>query len=155
MTLTAAPSVLDPSLCIPDLKTRKKDGALADMLTLAHQAGAVRETALVLEILKWREKLGSTALGKGVAIPNARSIAVARPQIVIARSLKGIDWPAPDGQPVMLVLLALSPSEAGEEAHHALVARAVAASRLQRTRQKVLSATSSDAVATALREAMA
>lgn len=152
MTLGTAPSVLDPSLFIPELKPRRKEAALAELVTHAHQAGAVREPELLLEALLARERLGTTAIGKGVALPHARSLTVGRPLLAVARSRRGIDWDAPDEQPVTLLLLALTPAEWSVEAHHAFLARAAAVGRLQRNRQRLLEAGSFEAVASVLRE---
>ena len=154
-TLTVVPSLIDLSLYIPELKTRRKDSALAELVGRAHDAGAVRDAGLLLELLRVREKVGGTALGKGVAVPHARSVTVLRPQLLVARALQGIDWSAPDHVAVTLILLALSPAEWSEEAHHAFLGRAVNAARLQRNRQRLLAAASSDAMATALREVSA
>ena len=104
MTLGMVPSVLDPSLYIPELRTRNRQAVLADLVALAHRAGAVREPSLLIELLALRERLGGTALGKGVAMPHARSLTVIRPQVVVARSHAGIDWGAPDDLPATLVL---------------------------------------------------
>ena len=155
MTLTATPSLIDLSLYIPELKTRRKDAALAELVNRAHDAGTVRDATLLLELLRVREKVGASALGKGVAVPHARSVTVLRPPMVVARALQGIDWGAPDDQPVSLILLALSPAEWSEEAHHAFLGRAVGAARLQKNRQKLLAAASFDAVASVLREVSA
>jgi mannitol/fructose-specific phosphotransferase system IIA component (Ntr-type) len=151
MTLGTIPSVLDSSLYIPELKTRRKDTALADLVSLAHQAGAVREPDALHELLVMRERLGGTAIGKGVALPHARSLTVSRPQLVVARSPRGIDWGAADERPVTLVLLTLTPGEWSEEAHHALLGRAAAVARLQRNRQRLLDAATFDEVAHVLR----
>lgn len=152
MTLGTVPSVLDLSLYIPELTTRSKDEALADLVTLAHRAGVVRGPQLVLELLAMRERLGNTSIGKGVALPHARSLTVTRPQVVIGRSRRGIDWGAPDGVPVTLILLALTPGEWSHEAQHALLAREAAVGRLQRKRQRLLDATSFADVAGVLGE---
>lgn len=152
MTLGTVPSVLDPSLYIPELKTRRKEAALTDLVCLAHQAGAVRGPELLVDLLVMRERLGSTAIGKGVALPHARSFTVSRPQLVVARSRRGVDWDAPDELPVTLVLLSLAPGEWSEEAHHAFLGRAAAVARLQRNRQRLLDAASFEDVASVLRE---
>ena len=152
MVLGTIPSVLDPSLYIPELKTRRKEAALTDLVSLAQQAGAVRGPELLLDLLFLRERLGTTAIGKGVALPHARSMTVGRPQLLVARSRRGIEWDAPDGQPVSLVLLTLTPGEWSEEAHHILLGRAAAVARLQRNRQRLLDAACFEDVATVLRE---
>jgi PTS system nitrogen regulatory IIA component len=155
MTLGTTPSVLDPSLYIPDLKARKRDAALAELVDLAERQGVVRGSSLVLDLLLLRERLGTTAVDKGVALPNARSLTIERPQLMVARSRRGIDWSAFDGEPVSLVLLVLSPAESSDAAHHAFLGRAAAVARLQRNRQKLLDATNVETVMSVLREVTA
>jgi len=154
MTLAALPEN-DLSLCVPDLKSKKKDAALAEMVAAAGASGLVAGGNLLLELLKLRERLGTTGLGKAVALPHARSLTVREPRIVIARSTRGIDWQAGDDVPVHLVLLTLAPAEWSDDAFHALVARAAASFRLQRTRQKLMSAPSAQEFAVASRLALA
>ena len=153
MTTMAVASVLDSSLYIPDLKPKRRDSALHEMVARAHQGGFVRDPVLLCETLGLRERVEASAIGKGVAIPHARSLAVIEPRLLVARSRRGIDWGAADGLPVRLILLALSPSEHSEEIHHELLARAAAVARLQRNRQKILEAESFETVAQVLREA--
>jgi mannitol/fructose-specific phosphotransferase system IIA component (Ntr-type) len=140
MTLGTATQVLDPSLYIPELRSRNRDSVLAQLVALAHRAGAVRGVAPLVELLRLRERLGTTAIGKGVAVPHARSLTVDRPALVIARSHRGVEWDALDELPANLILMVLSPGEVGEEAHHAFLAQAVAVARLQRNRQRLLEA---------------
>ena len=152
MSISLGPSVLDSSLYIPDLRPRRRESVLHELVSCAHRAKAIREPDVLLETLCLRERLGTTALGKGVAIPNARSIAVIEPRLVIGRSRRGIDWRAADELPVQLVLLVLSPGECSLEAHHDLLARAASVARLQRTRQRLIDAEGFDAVASVMRE---
>jgi mannitol/fructose-specific phosphotransferase system IIA component (Ntr-type) len=152
MTLGTATPVLDPSLYIPELKSRNRDSVLAQLVALAHRAGAVRGVAPLVELLRLRERLGTTAIGKGVAVPHARSLTVDRPALVIARSHRGVEWEAADDVPASLILLVLSPGEWGDEAHHAFLAHAVGVARLQRNRQRLLEADSFAEVAGVLAE---
>jgi len=152
VTISIGPSVLDTSLCVPDLGPRKKESVLQELVACAHRAGTVREPALLHELLCLRERLGSTAVGKGVAVPNARSIVVFEPRIVFGRSRRGIDWKSDDDTAVQLVFLVLSPGEHSVEVHHELVGRAVAFARLQRNRQRLLEGRSLDVMTGVLRE---
>jgi len=154
MPLAALPGN-DLSLCIPDLKSKKKDAALAEMAAAAEAAGVVTESDLLLELLKLRERLGTSSLGKAVALPHARSLTIPHARILVARSTRGIDWQAPDDVPVQLVMLILGLAEWSDDAFHALVARAAASFRLQRTRQKLLSAPSAQEFALVSRQALA
>jgi mannitol/fructose-specific phosphotransferase system IIA component (Ntr-type) len=154
MTVATAPPGFDLSLCIPDLKSKKKEAAFAEIVAAASGAGLTSDEALLLELLKIRERLGNTGVGKGVALPHARSLTIAQPRILVARSSRGIDWAASDQIPVQLVLLSLAPAEWSDEAFHSLVAKAAAAARLQRTRQKLIAAPFED-LANTFRAALA
>ena len=140
MTTQIGPLLLDPSLYIAELKLRRKPAVLQEFVAHATRAGAVREPQVLRETLLLRERLFGTAIGKGVAVPHARSIAVAESRLLIARSRRGIDWDAADGLPVHLVMLVLSPAEVGDEAHADFVCRAAGLGRLQRNRTRLLEA---------------
>jgi len=131
-------SASDTSHGIPELKARKRDPAIHEMVALADARGLIRDRALLAETLLRIERWSPSALGKGVAVPHARSVTVRSPRIVGARSPRGIEWGAPDAQPVQLVLLVLAPAEMGEDAFFQLVARAVGLTRLQRDRQRLI-----------------
>ena len=154
MSVAAAPPGYDLALFIPDLKARKKEQALAELVTAGSDAGIVTDVPLLVEFLKLRERLGTTAIGKGVAVPHARSATILTPRFLMARSQRGIDWGAADHLPVQLVFLVLSPGEWSDEAHHGWLARATSLARLQRTRQKLLGAASPSAAAAIAREVM-
>jgi PTS system nitrogen regulatory IIA component len=155
MSIALGSTVLDTALDFSDLKFKRRDAVLQEMVERAQRAGAVRDPDLLRETLALRERAGTAAIGKGIAIVSARSIAVLDARLFAGRAKRGIDWPAPDAQPVTLVLLALSPSEVTEVAHHAFLARVAGAVRLQRQRQRLLEAPTPEAGAALLREGMA
>jgi len=69
----------------------------------------------VARSLSRREQVGSTGLGKGVAIPHARLTDLERMQIAYMRLKSPIPFDAPDGNPVIDILVLLAPSQADEE----------------------------------------
>jgi PTS system nitrogen regulatory IIA component len=75
--------------------------------------------------LREREKLGSTALGRGVAIPHARVKGLAQPIAAFVRTRLAIPFDAPDGKPVGDLLVLLVPQAATDE-HLQLLAQAAA-----------------------------
>jgi len=77
-----------------------------------------------LDIVMARERLGSTGIGQGVAIPHGRMGELEGPIILIARHMKGIDFDAIDGCPVHLVVLLLVPD--GDERKHLKLLAALA-----------------------------
>jgi PTS system fructose-specific IIC component len=140
MTTSTGASVLDSSLYIPELKPRRRHSVLQELVARASHAGALRAPSLLLETLQLRERLAPSAIGRGAAVPHARSIAVREPRVVVARSQRGIDWGAIDEEPVHVVLLVLSPAIFSEELHVDFVGRVAAVARLQRNRQRLLEA---------------
>ena len=58
-----------------------------------------------------REELGSTGIGGGVAVPHTKHPCVGRLVGIVARSEKGVEFDALDGEPVHLIFLLLSPNE--------------------------------------------
>ena len=152
MTTSIVASVFDSSLYIPDLKLKRRESALHELVERAHRHGVVRDTALLDEALAIRGRVLPAGIGKGVAVPHARSIAVTEPRIVVARSRLGIDWSAPDGIPVQIAVLVLSPGELSDDLHLEFLGRAVSVLRLQRNRQKILDADRFETVAAVLRD---
>ncbi|MBI1798085.1 MAG: PTS sugar transporter subunit IIA [Candidatus Eisenbacteria bacterium] len=152
---TMVPSALDSSLYIPELKNRRREAAVAELVACAHRAGAVRRPEALIELIARREAMASSAPGKSIAIPSARSLSVIESRIVVGRSTRGIEWHAPDRQPVQIVLLVLSPAECPLSVHVEGILRLAAVFRLQRHRQRLIEADSYEAAAAVLREAMA
>ena len=73
-----------------------------------------RPEAEVLEALRARERLGSTALGRGVALPHARMEGDVRPVVLFARLRRPVEFDARDEEPVDLVILVLWPEASPE-----------------------------------------
>lgn len=69
----------------------------------------------VFEALLNRERLGSTALGEGVAVPHCRLAGSDRTVGVLLQLAEGIDFDAPDGKPVDLLFVLVVPTEATDE----------------------------------------
>lgn len=69
----------------------------------------------VLHALIAREQLGSTGIGRGVALPHARSDALTAPRIALMRLDQAIDFGAADGDPVDLMLAVIWPAEAMDD----------------------------------------
>lgn len=149
MATETVPSVLDTPLPIFELRHRRREAVLEELAALASGLGVTRDARVLGETLARRERLYTSAVGKGVALPHARSISVIAPRIVVARSRRGIEWGAPDGVPVRLVLLALAPAEAPDDLYHGQIARAAAAVRLVRQRQRLLEVEAAAAVGVA------
>lgn len=152
MSIASMPAVFDSSLLIPELRNRKKERVLGELATLGERRGVVTDASLLRDTLLLRERAGTTATGKGAAIPHARSIAVSEPRLLVGRSSKGIDWDSPDGEPVHLVLLAILPSEVARDVQLEFLSQVAGIVRLQRNRQKLLDAGTAEAMASLVQE---
>jgi PTS system nitrogen regulatory IIA component len=85
---------------------------MAETFVKLHKLKSSKE---VVDLLMQREKLGSTGIGQGVAIPHCRCDAVKEPMALLAISKEGVDFNALDGSPVhILFMLVGSADSAGE-----------------------------------------
>ena len=103
--MSALWQILDPACVDLGLKARSKQEALEEMVGLLAKAGKVREPAALLELLRAREKMGSTGIGGGIAIPHCASPELPAPVFAVGRRREGLAFDALDGQPVSLLFL--------------------------------------------------
>jgi PTS system nitrogen regulatory IIA component len=103
-----------PNAIIPALKVNGKKQALQEIAAKAAALTGQSDRA-ILEILLQREKLGSTGVGNGVAIPHGKLAKLNKVFGLFARLERAVDFEALDGQPVDLVFLLLAPEGAGAD----------------------------------------
>ena len=139
-------SLLRPTHFVSELRSRKKAQALDELAAALATAGVTRSPEIVAELLREREALGSTGVGKGIAVPHARSTLIADRAVLVARSQKGIDFDATDGAPVHLVFLVVAPPMERDPIYLKVLADVVRAVRLSRTRQRLADAPDFDTV---------
>ena len=99
---------------IPALKVNSKKQLLQELTAKAAELSGQSERT-ILEILQQREKLGSTGVGNGIAIPHGKLPKFGKLFGMFARLERPIDFEALDGQPVDLVFLLLAPETAGAD----------------------------------------
>ena len=99
---------LSPAQVMIDVRASDKSRLLEQLSTQAAADAGLPLDVVVLEIAK-REKLGSTGVGNGVALPHARIPNLKAPFGLLARLRHGIDFDAIDGEPVDIVVLLLLP----------------------------------------------
>jgi PTS system nitrogen regulatory IIA component len=96
-------------LILPDLKSKSKLdllAELADHLAL-HSEGVSRDA--LLKVLVDRERLASTAIGEGVAIPHGKLDAVGKLVACVGRAREGVDFDSMDGRPTHLFFVLIAP----------------------------------------------
>jgi len=101
--------ILDEDSIIPDLKAADKRGVLEELAeTIVDHEPSVDKSSLVKVLLE-RERLGSTGIGDGVAIPHGKFHSVNQPFVSFGRSRKGLDFESMDGAPAYLFFLLVAP----------------------------------------------
>ncbi len=114
--------VFNQGCIIPDLKAKEKRSALEEMAEgLAFKVGGFDKERF-LEALLERERLGSTGIGYGVAIPHARLKGLNDVAVLFARSLKGVEFQSMDERPAHLFFLIAAPEDS-TVAHLKILAR--------------------------------
>ena len=107
---------------IPDLKARDKEGVIREMVESLRATGHLKagaEESIVQAILK-RERLGSTGIGRGVAIPHTKHESVERLIGAVAVSKEGVPFESLDGEPVHIFIMLISPQDRPSEHLRAL-----------------------------------
>jgi len=118
--------VLMPQAILPAVKAGSKKQLLQDISAFAAGLSGMGERE-IFDALLQRERLGSTGIGNGIAIPHGKLASLDHLFGVFARLEKPVDFEALDGEPVDLVFLLLAPEGAGADHLKALakVARAL------------------------------
>jgi PTS system nitrogen regulatory IIA component len=106
--------IISPDAVIPALKVSNKKQAIQELAAKAAALTGQSEQA-ISEILFQREKLGSTGVGGGIAIPHGKLPKLASLFGMFARLERAVDFESLDGQPVDLVFLLLAPEAAGAD----------------------------------------
>ena len=96
---------------IPDLAARDKETVLNQLAEKFATVHGMPDGHRVLEVLKEREKISTTAIGEGVAIPHGKLGAVERVRAVFARSRAGVDFASLDGAPTYLFFALIGPED--------------------------------------------
>jgi len=101
--------LIDEDYILPELKAKDKKGVLEELVdALVRRKPSIDKKTLVKVLLE-RERLGSTGIGDGVAIPHGKFHGITQPIISFGRSRKGLDFESMDGEPVFLFFLLVAP----------------------------------------------
>lgn len=135
--------VLEKDYIIPELKSEDKRGVLEEMVDDLVSKTKELDKDTVLEVLLEREKLGSTGIGFGVAIPHGKLKDLNHLILSFGRSPKGIDFQSLDNKPSHLFFLILAP-ENSTTAHLKILARLSRLLKNPSFRKKLLEANSKE-----------
>ena len=130
--MTELTDIIEARAILPAVKAQGKKQLLQELSQTMGKLLAV-DQRIIFETLLQREKLGSTGIGQGIAIPHGKLPSITRVYGLLARLVTPIEYEALDGEPVDLVFVLLAPEHAGAD-HLKALARI---SRLLREQDKV------------------
>jgi PTS system nitrogen regulatory IIA component len=107
---------------IEELQAVTKEAVLAEMAAVLMPAGSPDEQDEMVRVLMARERLGSTGIGDGIAIPHGKIGGLDDLRIAIGRSNQGVDFNALDGKPAHLFFLLIAPENSSGQ-HLKVLAR--------------------------------
>jgi PTS system nitrogen regulatory IIA component len=103
--------LLNPEAIVADMQAKDKGRALTELTEALVAAEPSLKKDAVLAVLQEREKLGSTGIGDGVAIPHGKLAGIPELKLAFGRSSGGVDFESMDGQPAHLFFLLIAPEE--------------------------------------------
>jgi len=106
--------LISPEAVIPSLRAKTKKQLLQELAARAARLTGLKER-YVFDTLLQRERLGSTGLGEGIAIPHGKFAGLKRIVGIFARLAAPVEFDAVDGEPVDIVFLLLAPEGAGAD----------------------------------------
>lgn len=142
----------DPKLCIFDLKARTKEEVLEEIVDLISPEPDSPNRQIILDMLRNRESLGSTAVGKGIAFPHGRSLAVSKLMAVFARSTQGVPFDSLDGEPTHLFFALLAPPQDRSNQYLPALGKIIELVRDDAMREKLMQVSNFEEFTAAVRE---
>jgi PTS system nitrogen regulatory IIA component len=101
--------IFTPQLIISNLKASDKKGVLEELSQVITEQNPSLNKRSLLHVLLERERLGSTGIGDGIALPHGKLAELNNLLISFGRSMNGLDFDSIDEQPVYLFFLLLAP----------------------------------------------
>jgi mannitol/fructose-specific phosphotransferase system IIA component (Ntr-type) len=153
-TALALSDLLSPATIILSLASSERDGVLEELVWQIPELKSQPEgRATLLRALRERERLHSTGIGDGVALPHARNALVGlvnHPVVVFGRHARGLPYDAIDRAPARLFFLAIAPTVTQ---HLAILARLTRVLRESKLRKALLNVSTEQGVIELIREA--
>lgn len=101
--------ILSEKSIVPELKARNKKQVLEELIDALRQDKPELDRDRLMAVLLERERLGSTGIGDGIAIPHGKLKDIDQLMLSFGRSSEGVDFESMDGKPVHLVFLLVAP----------------------------------------------
>ncbi|RLB42633.1 MAG: PTS sugar transporter subunit IIA [Deltaproteobacteria bacterium] len=131
--------IITPESVIPELRSRDKKGVLMELAEVISTVEPSVDRDTLVQVLEEREKLGSTGIGDGVAIPHGKLNGISKPLMSFGRSKSGVDFDSMDAKPVHLFFLLVAP-ENSAGAHLKVLAKIAKLLKNSEFRKRLLEA---------------
>ena len=105
------PDLLKEKYIELDLKEKEKTKLIAELVDIFAKPSRIKDGKALFKAILEREKLGSTAIGNGIAIPHAKIKGVKEPLLILGRLPEGVDFNALDGEKTYLFFMLVSSQE--------------------------------------------
>ena len=143
--------LISPEVIVMDLKSETKDELLKEMVMILANSGKVRDWEHVYNDVLDREKIMSTGMDKGIAIPHAKSEGVVSACVAVGIKKEGIDFDALDKQPSKIFFLIVSPKKSNSP-HLQILASVSSIVRNKETLERIFNANNADEICKILKE---
>ncbi len=128
---------------VSELRSVEKSDALAEMTEVLEKNGIITDSKKAVDVLLERERLGSTGIGEGIAIPHGKLAELDTVVAVFGRSKAGVSFDSMDGAPVHIFFLLLAP-ENSASTHLKVLARISRLLKARAFRGELLQCASAD-----------
>lgn len=135
--------LLDNTAVEADIDARNKEELLIEMTDVLLRSEPALDRDQVLSVLQERERLGSTGIGDGVAIPHGKIAGIQQMYLAFGRSVKGVDFDSMDGKAAHLFFLLIAPEDS-ISAHLKTLARISKLLKKEQVRAQLLKAQNSE-----------
>ena len=143
----------EEDLFLPAIQATDKEGVLQALVDSLVAAERIQHGDVLMEMLRQRERLGSTGIGRGVAVPHGRSLAITRLTVVLGVVPDGVEFDAIDKKPVNLVFLIVAPPQERTNLYLPVLGKIVETVKSAKARRRILKAADFDEVIEILEEA--
>lgn len=108
--------MLNENLVVFNLKANNKQQVFEKMTNLFFDNKVIQNKSKFIDAVNYREKIDTTGVGNGIAIPHGKSATVKKSAVAVAKLDQNIEWNSLDGKPVKYVFLLAIP-ESGDKEH--------------------------------------
>lgn len=137
--------ILNQSSVIPELAARTKRAVMEELCRVLQSDHPELDMTRLMEVLAERERLGSTGIGDGIAIPHGKLNEISELMLAFGRSVEGVDFDSLDGKPAHLFFLVVAP-ENSAGVHLKALARISRLLKSNAVRQELMRASDHQAI---------